>query len=133
MLTGAVALVLVLALAPAAAANSGDPLQYWGGPVAHSMTGIVVDWGQGINSIYTNETSGDPGLIKYFAAQSGSTGDTGGVLAQYMDSSGANAAPQVSYGGQDVITPSINPHTIYDSQIQSELVAQIGAGHLPRP
>src|SRR5581483_3921205 len=82
------ALGLVLAFAPAAAADAGDPLQYFGGPVAHSMTGVVVDWGSSINSIYTNETAGDPGLIKYLASTSGSTGDISAVLAQYMDTSG---------------------------------------------
>src|SRR5581483_11843132 len=91
---GAVAAVLVLAFASAARADIGDPLQYWGGPVAHSMTGVVVDWGSSINPIYTDQDSGDPGLLKYLEANSGSTGDVSAVLAQYMDSSGANSAPQ---------------------------------------
>jgi hypothetical protein len=133
VLAAALALVLALALASTAAAAPGDPLQYFGGPVAHSMTGVVVDWGSDVNPIYTNETSGDPGLIKYLSATSGSTGDISAVLAQYMDSSGSNAAPSVSYGGQYQITPSANPTEIDDSEIQSELVSQIGAGSLPHP
>ncbi len=115
----------------AAAATPG--VAYNGGPVAHSMTGVVVDWGDDVNPVYTNETTGDPGLIKYLAANTGSTGDIGGVLAQYMDSTGANAANVVSYGQQYAITPSVTSTTITDSQIRSELAKQIQAGHLPRP
>jgi PKD repeat protein len=39
----------------------------------------------------------------------------------------------VSYGGQFQITPSVNPPRIFDTQIQRELVSQIGAGNLPHP
>jgi|GEM_PF-3551460 len=120
-------------LAGASAAAASDNVGYNGGPVAHSMTGVLVDWGSSINSMYTNQTSGDPGLLRYLAAQSGSPGDIGGVLAQYMDSSGQNAANQVSYGQQYEITPSVTSSTIYDSQIQTELVNQIEAGDLPHP
>jgi len=120
-------------LGAAGTASASDNVTYQGGPVARSMTGLLVDWGPDVNSIYTNETSGDPGLIKYLASQSGSTGDIGGVLAQYMDSSGHNAANLDSYGQQYEITPSVTGTTIYDSQIQTELIDQIGAGHLPHP
>jgi len=120
-------------LGAAAVASADNNVTYQGGPVAHSMTGVVVDWGSGINPMYTNETSGDPGLIKYLAAQSGTTTDIGGVTAQYMDASDHNAANLASYGQQYAITPSVTSTTIMDSQIQTELVNQIGAGNLPRP
>jgi len=126
------ALVLVLLGAPVAAADAGDPLSYYGGPVVHGATGIVVDWGQDVNPIYTDTSTGDPGLINYFASTSRSTGDIGGVLAQYMDRYG-NAVPKVTYGGQYAITPSVDSTTINDHQIQNELVAQIGSGALPQP
>jgi PKD domain len=125
-------LALVLAGAPAAAADAGDPLSYYGGPVVHSATGVLVDWGPNVNPIYTDPTTGDPGLVNYFASTSGSTGDVGGVLAQYMDRYG-NAAPNVSFGGQYEITPSVTSTTVDDQQIQSELVAQIQSGALPAP
>ena len=124
------ACVSLLVAVPAASAAS---VQYNGGPVSHSMAGVLVDWGSSVNSVYTNDTTGDPGLIKYLSASSGSTGDIGGVLAQYMDSSAHNAANQESYGGQYQITPSVTSSTIFDSQIGSELVSQIQAGNLPRP
>jgi hypothetical protein len=120
-------------LAGARTAAATDNVSYNGGPVAHSMSGVIVDWGSSINSVYTNDTTGDPALIRYLASQSGSTGDIGGVVAQYMDSSGHNAANQVAYGGQYQITPSTTATTLMDSQIQSELVNQVQAGHLPHP
>jgi hypothetical protein len=115
---------LALAGAPGASADTGDPLSYYGGPVVHAATGVLVDWGSDVNPIYTDPTTGDPGLVNYFASTSGSTGDIGGVLAQYMDRYG-NAAPNVTFGGQYSITPSVTSSTIDDQQIQSELVAQI--------
>jgi hypothetical protein len=127
-----IGLGLVLAGAPAAAADAGDPLSYYGGPVVHSATGVLVDWGPNVNPIYTDPTTGDPGLLNYFSSTSGSTGDVGGVLAQYMDRYG-NAAPNVTFGGQYEITPSVTSTTIDDQQIQSELVAQIQSGALPAP
>jgi PKD domain len=131
LLIGAVC-ALVLVLAPAAIADSGDPVSYYGGPIVHTSTGVVVDWGSGVNPIFTGPTTGDPGLINYFASSSGSTGDVGGVLAQYMDTNG-NAAPDVTYGGQFAITPNDTSTTIDDSGIQTELVSQIENGALPQP
>ncbi len=130
---GVILALAALALAAPARADTGDPATYWGGPVSHSMTGVIVDWGPSINSAYTNQTTGDPGLVKYLAASSGSTSDIGGVLAQYMDSTGHNAANHVSYGGQYVISPGDPNTTVQDSDVQNELVSQIGAGHLPTP
>ncbi len=135
----AIACLAMLCFGPAAQANAGDPLTYFGGPVAHSMTGVLVDWGPNVNPIYKDEATGDPGLIKNFATASGGTAVLGGVLAQYMDSSGHNAANSVSYGHQYAITPSVTGTpsatgtTIQDASIQSELVSQINAGHLPTP
>ncbi len=116
-----------------ASADTGDPLAYYGGPVAHSMTGVLVDWGHDINPIYTDPTSGDPGLLKYLASQSGTPNGIGGVLAQYLDTSGANSANQVTFGGQFAITPSTTATTLEDAQVGSELIAQIGSGALPAP
>ncbi len=122
-----------VSLLGAAQAASAANVLYNGGPVSHSMTGVLVDWGSSVDSVYTDSSAGDPGLIKYLAAASGSTSDIGGVLAQYMDSSSRNAANQDSYGGQYEISPSVTATTIYDSQISAELVSQIQAGNLPYP
>ncbi len=126
------ALGLVLAGAPVAVADAGDPLSYYGGPVVHASTGVVVDWGPNVNPIFTDPTAGDPGLIENFASSSGGTGDIGGVLAQYMDQRG-DAAPNVTFGGEYPITPSVTSSTIDDQQIQNELVQQIESRNLPEP
>lgn len=134
-LLGAVALALLLPISLAAApalGDSGDPLAYEGGPVEHSVTGVLVDWGAGVSPTFTNPTTGDAGLLRYLASQSGTPGDIGGVLAQYMDASGANAANQVSYGGQFQITPQPGG-TVQDAQLGAQLVGQIEAGTLPHP
>jgi hypothetical protein len=120
-------------LTAVADADTGNPLLYYGGPVEHSVTTVLVDWGAGVNPIFTNATTGDPGLLKYFASQSGDTDDNGGVLAQYMDSSGMNAANQESYAGQFQIAPTVPGTTVSDAQVASQLVSQIGSGALPAP
>jgi hypothetical protein len=120
-------------LAAVARADTGDPLLYYGGPVAHSVTGVLVDWGPRVNPVFTNATTGDPGLLKYFASQSGATDDNGAVLAQYMDSSGQNAANSEAFGGQYEITPTTPATTLSDGQVAAQLVGQIGAGALPAP
>jgi hypothetical protein len=121
-------------VAPAsAAADTGDPLAYYGGPVAHAMTGVIVDWGHHVNPIFTNPVTGDPGLLSYLAEQSGSPDGIGGVLAQYLDTSGMNSANAVTFGGQFTITPSTSATTVQDSQVASELTTQIAEGVLPAP
>ena len=134
---GAIALGVLLCLPAAlpavASADTGDPLAYYGGPVAHSMTGVLVDWGHHVNPIYTDPTNGDPGLLKYLASQSGTPNGIGGVLAQYLDATGANSANQVTYAGQFAITPSTTATTLQDAQVAAELVSQIASGALPAP
>jgi hypothetical protein len=114
-------------------ADTGNPVLYYGGPVEHSVDTVLVDWGAAVNPLFTNATTGDPGLLTYFASQSGNTDDSGGVLAQYMDSSGMNAANQESYGGQFQITPTGAGTTVSDAQVAAQLVGQIGSGALPTP
>ena len=127
------ALLASFLLAAFAQAAFASNLDYYGGPVAHSMTGVIVDWGPGENPSFTNEGSGDPGLLKYWATQNGTNGDLGGLLAQYMDTSGHNSANRVTYGGQYQITPSNNSAVLSDADIQNELKSQVSQGHLPAP
>ena len=118
---------------PAHTASAAAPLSYYGGPVAHAMTGVIVDWGPSVNPAYRDNTNGDPGLLNYWASQSGSPLDINGVLSQYMDTSGHNSQNRVGYGGQYQITPSNPSPALTDGMIQDELVAQINGGHVPRP
>ena len=82
------AMVTLIAAAPAAQAAN---LHYYGGPVAHSMNVVLVPWGNSARSSYTDSGSGDPAFFTYLAGQSGATSDIGGVLAQYMDTTGHNS------------------------------------------
>lgn len=125
----------------ASAASSGSDLTYYGGPVAHSMQVILVEWGSTVRTSYTNSSSGDPAFFSYLASQDGSTSDIGGVLAQYMDTSDVNSQNKVSYGGMVQITPPTSggakscllPSCVDDSTIQSTLQSNIQAGTLAPP
>ncbi len=132
---------LLGAAQPATASSSSD-LTYYGGPVAHSMNVILVEWGSTVRSTYTDPSTGDPAFFSYLASQSGSTSDIGGVLAQYMDTTGANSKNQFSYGGENQITPPTSgggshgcslPSCVEDSQIQSTLQGNIASSTLPAP
>jgi hypothetical protein len=116
----------------AAQAAQASTLHYYGGPVSHSMKVYVVDWGAGVRSTYTDTATGVPGLFSYLAGQSGSTSGIGGVLAQYMDTSGANSQNRISYAGLRTITPP-SGSVIQDSQITSTLQSAIGSSALPAP
>lgn len=128
----------LLGAAPAASAVS---LRYFGGPVVHSTNVHLVEWGSGVRSTYTDTNTGDPAFFSYLASQSGTTTDIGGVLAQYMDTTGANSQNKLSYGGLDAVTPPASggvsgcalPGCVDDSVIQSELQDAINANTLSAP
>ena len=88
--------LLMLAGAQSALA-ANNTLHYYGGPVAHSMNVVLVEWGSSVRSTYTDSNTGDPAFFSYLASQSGSTMDIGGVLAQYMDTTGKNSQNAYSY------------------------------------
>ena len=123
-------LVGLLSAAPGAQASN---LRYFGGPVAHSMNVVLVPWGAGVRGTYTDPNAGDPAFFGYLAGQSGATSDIGGVLAQYMDTTGHNSQNRFSYGGSAAITPQSASTTVQDSTIQSELARNINSHALPTP
>jgi hypothetical protein len=123
---------LLAATAPASASN----LLYYGGPVVHSANLVLVQWGPHVRGTYASSTAGDPAFLSYLASQDGTTSDIGGVLAQYMDSSGANSQNRFGYGGAFQISPTVGadpPAHVEDSAIQSELASDISARTLPAP
>ena len=133
LLAAAVAWLTLLA---GSATASASQLLYYGGPVVHSANVVLVEWGPDVRSTYTNPTTGDPGLFKYLSSQNGSTTDIGGVLAQYMDSTGHNSQNNFTFLGAVQINPSVAPTPpgkVLDSQIQSVLANQINGGVLPAP
>ena len=124
------------ALGPLAAGASASNLLYYGGPVVHSANIVLVQWGSQVRSTYTDPTSGDPGFFRYLVSQNGSTSDIGGVLAQYMDTSGQNSSNHFGYTGAVQISPSVGatpPASVSDSTIQSTLASNINSGTLPAP
>ncbi|HZU31518.1 MAG TPA: hypothetical protein VFB79_10405 [Candidatus Angelobacter sp.] len=117
------------------AAPAGAHLTYFGGPIISNVQVIQVLYGSGsynsqvagttsptMGQFYSDITSS--GLItllqQYNTPVSGGTGQTFG---------------NGTFGGLFQIVPSSanNGSTITDTQIQSELLAQITAGHLPAP
>src|SRR5205085_721006 len=123
----------------ALAAN--NTLHYYGGPVAHSMNVVLVEWGSSVRSTYTDSNTGDPAFFSYLASQSGSTMDIGGVLAQYMDTTGKNSQNAYSYDEMAQITPPTSrgptgcklPSCVDDTVIQPQLDSNINASTLPPP
>ena len=113
------------------AASGGPQLTYYGGPVVSNMKSVDVIYGSGSFAPYignyvaqfTRQYLGS-GVIdwlhEYDTPASGGTGQTIG---------------RGTYAGQYTITPAPSDTgvKIQDSQIQSELAAQISAGHLPTP
>lgn len=124
------ALFLWAGPAPATASK----LLYYGGPVVHSANVVLVKWGPRVRTSYTNATTGDPAFFRYLAGQSGSTSDMGGVLAQYMDSTGHNSQNRLSFTGTAQISPTVGTSSgVQDSNVQTELAHGIGSGALPAP
>ncbi len=124
------------ALGPLAAGASASNLLYYGGPVVHSANVVLVQWGPDVRSTYSNSTTGDPGFFRYLVSQNGTTSDIGGVLAQYMDTTGENSSNQFGYAGAVQINPSVGatpPATVADSAIQAALADNINSGTLPAP
>lgn len=124
------------ALGPMATGASASNLLYYGGPVVHLANIVLVQWGSQVRSTYSNSTTGDPGFFRYLASQNGSTSDIGGVLAQYMDTSGENSSNAFSYAGAVQINPPVGaapPASVADSAVQAALAANITSGALPAP
>ncbi|HET9597357.1 MAG TPA: hypothetical protein VFP65_17335 [Anaeromyxobacteraceae bacterium] len=115
------------------AAPAGAHLSYFGGRVVSNVQVVQVIWGTGSFLPQVTSTA-SPSIATFYQ----------GVLnSPYVDwlteydtsvAGGTNQSiGRGSFFGQFVITPSVTAATITDAQIQSELAAQIAAGHLPAP
>jgi hypothetical protein len=117
------------------AAPAGAHLTYFGGPIISNVQVIQVLYGSGsYNSQIAGTTS--PTMGNFFADIT-STGLI--TLLQQYNTNISGGTGQVfgngTFAGLFQIVPSAanNGSTITDTQIQSELLAQINAGHLPGP
>lgn len=117
------------------AAPAGAHLTYFGGPIISNVQVVEVLYGSGsYNAQVAGTTSPTMGQFYSDIASSGLIT----LLQQYNTtvSGGTNQTfGNGSFGGLFQIVPSAgnNGSTISDAQIQSELLAQINAGHLPAP
>jgi hypothetical protein len=119
------------------AAPAGAHLTYFGGPIISNVQVIQVLYGSGsYNSQVAGTTS--PTMGQFYGDLTGANSGYITLLQQY-NTNISGGTGQVfgngTFGGLFQIVPSSanNGSTITDAQIQSELLAQINAGHLPAP
>ena len=124
--------------AAAQAAPAGAKLLYNGGRVVTNMEVVIVLWGNGSYEPHLTSTP-TPNMETFYQNVLNS------AYVDWLDSeyntvdhsfNGTKTNQRILRGnslGVIRITPSTNATTLDDSTIQSELVAQINAGHLPVP
>jgi len=117
------------------AAPAGAHLSYFGGPIISNVQVVQVLYGSGSYNAQVAGTS-SPSMGQFYSDITSSGLIT---LLQQYNTNISGGTGQVfgngSFGGLFQIVPSSanNGSTISDTQIQSELLAQITAGHLPAP
>jgi hypothetical protein len=119
------------------AAPAGAQLSYFGGPVISNIHVVQVLYGSGS---YNTQVAGttSPTMGNFYSDLTGTNSGYTNLLAQYNTTIPEGTNQTIGYGTFDglfQIVPSDgnNGSTITDDQIQSELLAQITAGHLPAP
>ncbi len=117
------------------AAPAGAHLTYFGGPVISNVQVVQVLYG---NGSYLPQVAGTttPSVGTFFSDITNSSFMD--MLSEYNTTIAGGTNQTIghgSFGGIFTIIPSAanNGATISDAQIQSELLAQINAGHLPAP
>lgn len=125
------------AAAVAPAAPAGAHLSYFGGPVISNVHVVQVLYGSGsYNAQVAGTTS--PTMGQFYGDLTGANSGYTSLLTQYNTPASGGTNQTIGNGTFDglfQIVPSAgnNGSTISDAQIQSELLAQITAGHLPAP
>src|SRR6478672_1439783 len=123
------------AIAPAAPA--GAHLSYFGGPIISNVQVVQVLYGSGS---YNGQVAGttSPTMGQFYGDITGSGSGLTSLMQQY-NTNISGGTGQVfgngTFGGLFQIVPAAgnNGSTITDAQIQSEILSQITAGHLPAP
>ena len=120
-----------------AAAPAGAHLSYFGGPVISNTHVVQVLYGSGS---YNAQVAGNatPSMGNFFGDILGTSSGYISLLTQYNTPSSGGTGQTIGNGTFDglfQIVPSAanSGSTIDDTNIQAELLAQIGAGHLPAP
>jgi hypothetical protein len=119
------------------AAPAGAHLTYFGGPIISNVQVVQVLYGSGsYNAQVAGTTS--PSMGQFYGDITGSGSGLTSLLQQYNTPVTGGTGQTFGNGtfvGLFQIVPAAanNGSTITDAQIQSELLAQIAAGHLPAP
>jgi hypothetical protein len=119
------------------AAPAGAHLTYFGGPVISNVHVVQVLYGSGsYNAQVAGTTS--PTMGNFYGDLTGANSGYTSLLTQYNTPASGGTNQTIGNGTFDglfQIVPAAgnNGSTISDAQIQSELLAQISAGHLPAP
>ena len=119
------------------AAPAGAHLSYFGGPIISNVHVVQVLYGSGsYNAQVAGATS--PTMGQFYGDLTGPNSGYTSLLTQYNTTVSGGTNQTIGNGTFDglfQIVPSAgnNGSTISDAQIQSELLAQITAGHLPAP
>ncbi len=119
------------------AAPAGAHLTYFGGPVISNVHVVQVLYGSGSYNAQVAGTA-TPSMGNFFGDLTGTNSGYVSLLTQYNTPASGGTGQTIGNGTFDglfQIAPSAgnNGATISDAQIQSELLAQITAGHLPAP
>jgi hypothetical protein len=118
------------------AAPAGAHLTYFGGPVISNVHTVQVLYGSGSYAPGVSATT-TPSIASFYRDLTGSSGYVS-LMTQYNTPVSGGTGQTIGTGtfdGQFTIVPAAgnNGSTITDAQIQSEILAQITAGHLPAP
>jgi hypothetical protein len=119
------------------AAPAGAHLTYFGGPVISNAHVVEVLYGSGSFLSQVAQTA-TPSIASFYGDLLGTNSGYINLLTQYNTPASGGTNQTIGNGTFDglfQIVPSSanNGSTIDDTQIQSELLAQINAGHLPAP
>ena len=119
------------------AAPAGAHLTYFGGPVISNVHVVQVLYGSGSYNAQVAGTA-TPSMGNFFSDLLGTSSGYITLLSQYNTPASGGTNQTIGNGTFDglfQIVPSAgnNGSTISDTQIQSELLSQITAGHLPAP
>jgi len=125
------------AAAVAPAAPAGAHLSYFGGPIISNVHVVQVLYGSGSYNAQVAGTT-NPTMGQFYGDLTGPNSGYVSLLTQYNTTISGGTNQTIGNGTFDglfQIVPSAgnNGSTISDTQIQSELLAQITAGHLPAP
>lgn len=117
-----------------ASTPSNAQLAYYGGAVISNVSVVVVFWGSGVDS--TTQANIGP----FYSSVTNSTYfdwlseyNTSGLTAQDGSPGTSQSIGRGTLAGTYTITPSNTSTTLADTDIQTELDAQISAGALPPP